>query len=415
MTAARLPAIGCEHPMRRELHGELHARPSLYFDGEADVWHCAVVFEGEPPRVPSSLLAGAGLSESRTGRHGITSFGEGRLKWELHTEFASFTLVAGARAAPTPPSELLALCDEAGGLIISAARVMVRRGDQKVIGKAGEDFVASKVGGGDAEVHSTFRLNESGFVELYLLNRTLNAYRIGRMVRRLLEIETYRMMALLATPIARETIEKIAMFNSRLELITDHMRSSPKVDKSLLAEVTRLSSEVLNFSARARHRFGATRAYSELVVSRIGELREERVEQRQRLGTFIDRRFQPAIRFFNAADRRLGDLEERVSLAGDLLRTTVQVQLEDQNASLLTSVEERTRAQVQIQQAVEGFSVIAITYYAVGLAKVCIESLTALGLDVHLAKPALLALVPGVMLLVWKAVHSVRRRVTPHG
>ncbi|WKL24687.1 DUF3422 family protein (plasmid) [Sinorhizobium meliloti] len=117
--------------MRRELHGELHARPSLYFDGEADVWHCAVVFEGEPPRVPSSLLAGAGLSESRTGRHGITSFGEGRLKWELHTEFASFTLVAGARAAPTPPSELLALCDEAGGLIICAARVMVRRGDQK--------------------------------------------------------------------------------------------------------------------------------------------------------------------------------------------------------------------------------------------------------------------------------------------
>ncbi|WKL24536.1 DUF3422 family protein (plasmid) [Sinorhizobium meliloti] len=110
-----------------------------------------------------------------------------------------------------------------------------------------------------------------------------------------------------------------------------------------------------------------------------------------------------------------GDLEERVSLAGDLLRTTVQVQLEDQNASLLTSVEERTRAQVQIQQAVEGFSVIAITYYAVGLAKVCIESLTALGLDVHLAKPALLALVPAVMLLVWKAVHSVRRRVTPHG
>ncbi|MGO8657883.1 DUF3422 family protein, partial [Rhizobium ruizarguesonis] len=86
----------------------------------------------------------------------------------------------------------------------------------------------------------------------------------------------------------------------------------------------------------ARHRFGATKAYAEIVASRTSELREVRVEQRQRIGTFIDRRFQPAVRSVEAAERRLDELAERVSLAGDLLRTTVQVQLEDQNASLLT-------------------------------------------------------------------------------
>lgn len=402
--------IGSEHPMRRELHDEVHARPSLYFDGDADVWLAAVVFERSSPRIPQTLLGIAEGSKTQEGRHGIIPFAGGRLKWELHTEFLTFTLVLTPDRTSSPPDELLELCDEAGGAIIASARVLVR-GEPKSDDRPGTDFVASQVGGGDAEVRSNFRLDENGFVEFVLLNRNLNAYRVGRMVRRLLEIETYRMMALLATPTARETIERLALFDARLNAIVEHMSSASKVDKTLLEDVTKLSSDVLNFTARARHRFGATKAYAEIVSSRLRELRETHVEQRQRVGTFIDRRFRPALRSFEATERRLDELADRVSLAGDLLRTTVQVQLEDQNASLLSSVEERTRAQVQIQQAVEGFSVIAITYYAVGLAKVGLESVSALGVDTHVAKPALLFVIPVVMLLVWIAVHGVRKRI----
>lgn len=412
MDEADVSAIGPEHQLRRELHNELHARPSLYFDGDADVWHIAILHEGAASAVPASLLKIASTEKTPDGKHGIVVLEGGRLKWEVHTEFLSVTFVTDPAEAPNPPKVLARLRGDFSGRTIAAVRVLVRNERAKPApDKPGAAFVASEVGGGDAEVYSNFRLGEAGFLELHLFNRNLNAYRTGRMVRRLLEIETYRMMALLAMPMARETVEKLATFDSRLNLVIEHMQNTSKVDKALLGEVTKLSSEVLNFSARARHRFGATRAYADLVASRLGELREDRVSQRQRIGTFIDRRFQPAVRSFLAAERRLDELGVRVSLAGDLLRTTVQVQLEDQNASLLASVEERTRAQVHIQQAVEGFSVLAITYYGISLLKTCFESLQDVGIDLHFIKPAFAIVVPIALFAVWRIVRHVRSSI----
>jgi uncharacterized membrane-anchored protein len=221
------------------------------------------------------------------------------------------------------------------------------------------------------------------------------------------------MMALLAMPMARRTAAELIDFDRRLSRLITHMQGTEKVDKTLLSEVTSLSSDVLHFSAQARRRFGATRAYAEIVASRIVELREGRVEQRQRIGTFIDRRFQPAVRTCFAFERRLDELAERVRLAGDVLRTTIQVQLEDQNASLLTSMEEHVRVQVHIQQAVEGLSVVAIAYYVTGLAKTAIENLSELGLDPHVSKSVLLASIPLVLVAVWLTVRQVRKTYNP--
>lgn len=402
-----------DHPMRRELHGELHARPSLYFEGDTDVWHMAVVGTDGTTQLPANLLCLPAATKSMDGKHGIAPLGQGRVKWELHTEFLTLTYVGEASEDPFPPPAFSDLRNDVAGQTISAVRVVVREErDGAPFENPDPAFVASVVGGGDAEVLSNFKLNEAGFVEILLFNRGLNAYRAGRMVRRLLEIETYRMMALLALPVARATLAKLAQFDFRLDLVVEHMQVNSKVDKALLNEMTKLSSEVLKVSAGARHRFGATKAYSELVTSRLTEIREERVPQRQRMGTFIDRRFRPAVRSVEAAERRLDELGERVSLAGDLLRTTVQVQLEDQNAVLLSSMEERTRAQVHIQQAVEGFSVIAITYYAIGLVKTCIDTLPSLGVDPHIAKQILVLAIPVVLFTVWMVIRHVRRSVS---
>jgi uncharacterized membrane-anchored protein len=356
-------SLWVEHPLRRELHGELHARPSLYFDGDTDVWHVAIMGETKAPLLPDRLIELTETSASARDTHGTGKFGKGRLKWEAHTEFITVTLVLPATPQTTRPlpKDFFDCVRQIDGKLITAARVLVRKDQGATPLKTLQpDFVASKVGGGDAQVHSNFRLTEDGVIEFYLVNHNLNAYRAGRMVRRLLEIETYRMMALLGFPVARQTVTRLAAYDQRLGRLIEQMRSEAKVDKELLSDVTQLSSEILEFSAGARHRFGATKAYAEIVASRMLELREERVEDRQRICTFIDRRFQPAIRSVHAAGQRLDDLTERVGLASDLLRTTIQVQLEEQNASLLASMERRTLAQVHIQQAVEGFSVIAI-------------------------------------------------------
>lgn len=403
--------LGTDHHLRRELHEELHARPSLYFDSDTNVWHVAIA-GGKPPS-PTVIESMSDLTRSPDGKHGIGNYSTGRLKWEIHAEFVTLTYAESAspKSAHPVPDAFNHLCASCGGETVAAALVLVRR-EPELTGfeRSRMDFVASEVGGGDAVVHSTFRLNEAGFVELLLINRNLNAYRVGRMVRRLLEVETYRMMALLALPVAKETIGKLQVFDSRLDHLIEHMQRSSKVDKELLGEATKLSSDVIRFATSARHRFGAAAAYAEIVSSRLQELREGRVEQRQRIGTFIARRFQPAMRSIEAAERRLDELTGRVRLAGDLLRTTIQVQLEDQNASLLSSMDERTRTQLHIQQAVEGFSVIAITYYAVALAKICLDNVTALGLDVRVSKWAMLAAAPLALFAVWSALHRVRAR-----
>lgn len=406
--------IRSEHPLRQELHDELHARPSLYFEGESDVWHIAIVGEDAAPPIPETLLGLAGLATTQKGKHGFGDYGGGRLKWELHTEFLTLTFVIKPQKFldGALPDAVHQLCELVEGKIIAAVLVRVRDKAHADISKYSEtEVVGSVIGGGDAEVYSNFRLNTHGFVEFLLINRELNAYRSGRMVRRLLEIETYRMMAMLAMPMARATVARLAEFERRLSRLVDHMRSTAKVDKALLSEATQLSSDVLNFSALARARFGATKAYAEIVASRLAELREERAEKRQRIGTFIDRRFLPAVRSFQAAERRLSELAESVSLAGDLLRTSVQVQLEDQNASLLNSMAERTRVQVHIQQAVEGFSVIAITYYTIGLLKIGLESFQNGGQDLKGLKLGLAIAIPLVSAAVWWTVRRVRKRI----
>ncbi|MBB4571713.1 putative membrane-anchored protein [Rhizobium leucaenae] len=377
------------------------------------MWHVAIVRDVVAPRIPSELFGLEGVKTTGNGRHGIAGVGAGRLKWEAHSEFVTLTYIEPACPGQplAPPMPFRKVVDATEGRVIAAVLVIVRTGEPPHSFGTEGDYVASKVGGGDAEVHSSFRLSDEGFVELHLFNKGLNAYRTGRMVRRLLEIETYRMMALLALPTAQQIVAELPELDQRLATLVDHLQAEEKVEKALLSEVTRLSSDILKLSANARQRFGATRAYADIVASRMLELREERVEQRQRICPFIDRRFQPAVRFVHAAERRLSEITERVGLASDLLRTSVQVQLEDQNAVLLKSMEERARVQVHIQQAVEGFSVIAISYYAVGLAKACLESVGELGLDVHAAKAAFFFTIPAVVFAVWVVIRHVRRNI----
>jgi uncharacterized membrane-anchored protein len=129
------------------------------------------------------------LTPSPDGKHGIGTYGNGRLKWEIHAEFVTLTYAESAspESARPVPDAFNQLCASCGGETVAAALVLVRREPELTRFEGPRmDFVASEVGGGDAVVHSTIRLNGAGFVELLLINRNLNAYRVGRMVRRLL-------------------------------------------------------------------------------------------------------------------------------------------------------------------------------------------------------------------------------------
>ncbi len=65
---------------------------------------------------------------------------------------------------------------------------------------------------------------------------------------------------------------------------------------------------------------------------------------------------------------------EPLTRAANLLRTRIDVEIEQQNRDLLAAMSERARMQLRLQQTVEGLSVAAISYYVASLLHYVFES-----------------------------------------
>lgn len=393
------------HPQRTALHNELHARPSLYFDAPAHVFHLA--FIGGQQHCNELLQRCCPGAADTDAVQGISRFDGCPFKWERHSEFFTLTLVQPSASADPHwsglPPALASAIEPYREHLINAMQLVVREEPGLDLARYGfKDPSGSSVGGGDAVVWSDFRLDEDGVNRLLFVNRRLNAYRLGRMVRRLLELETYRMMASLALSTAKELGPQLDGFDRALVDLSQRNAGASGVQaKVLLEDIVELSRQVVASTVKSRHRFSATQAYAQLVFERLAELREGTEGDYHRLGVFIERRFKPTVRYCAATEQRLDHLAKGVANLGDLLQARVQVEMEEQNAEILRSLNARAESQIKIQRAVEGLSIIAITYYLLSLFKLLYAGLDTLG--AHIApRDALLGLAPvvGLMLVV---------------
>lgn len=406
------------HPLRKTLHNELHARPSIYFREPSHVYHLAFV---DAEQACDELIGQLGQLASETlpgnGVQGLLRLGEDTLKWERHSEFFTLTLVVPrppqGEAWPPLPAPLAGLIEAHRPSLISAVQVLVEA-ERHWAGAATQygfkDPAGSHLGSGDATAWSDFRLDEHGINRLLLVNRRLNAYRLGRMIRRLLEIETYRMMASLTLPVAQQVSQQLKAYDRELASLSDRNAEGRDSAKVLSAAIAQLSARIVRSTARTRQRFGAAEAYAQIVFERIAELRESHVDDCQRLGVFIERRFRPTVRYCAATDQRLVRLGQSVANLGDLLQARVQVEVEEQNSAILRSLNARADTQIRIQKAVEGLSIIAISYYLLSLFKLFYEGLHGLGLDIPV-KTAMLGLGPLALLILFgimRRIHQAR-------
>lgn len=408
------------HPQRERLHNELHARPSIYFDEPATLHHYALLDEaGACEAVLARLGELSGTPLDREAVQQILEVEGLTLKWERHTEFLTLTLLVPRtpeeEAWPAPPALLDALVGPHRTQLISATQVLVES-PHRWAGRPADygfrDPSGSRVGDGDAIVWGDFRLSADGVNRLLLINQGLDAFRLGRMTRRLLEIETYRMMASLALPLAKELERELQAHEQELgELSERNAERQTDSSRPLLGAISELSARLERSGARSRRRFSATEAYARIVFTRIEELRESRVGESPRLGTFILRRFRPTVHFCASIHRRQQDLAESVARLNDLLRTRAQVEIEEQSAEMLASLNERTSSQLKIQKAVEGLSIIVISYYLFSLFKLGLQSLAALGVTIvpALAAAVLAPLGLGIIgVLAWR-IQRVKR------
>src|SRR3546814_558097 len=104
------------------------------------------------------------------------------------------------------------------------------------------------------------------------------------------------MMALLAFPAARRHSAGLATIGERLTGITSQLTEIDDVgaERRLLDELMTLSSEIEDVAAATTYRFSAARASYALVLPRVEELPEQRVQGLPALSTFDDPRPAPA-------------------------------------------------------------------------------------------------------------------------
>jgi uncharacterized membrane-anchored protein len=219
-------------------------------------------------------------------------------------------------------------------------------------------------------------------------------------------------MALLALPIARQITPEVRAMERELARMTQELtHAEGETDQhALLDELSKLAARVERHRSDTTYRFAATNAYYDLVEERLRELGEEKIAGLQSVRVFIERRLAPGIRTCNAVRDRLEGLSGRISQTSELLRARVELSIQGQNRELLTSMNRRSEVQLRLQQAVEGLSVVAMTYYLMGLLGYLYEGLAWTGIPLD-KKIGFAIAVPVVMLAVWKVIHGVRRRI----
>lgn len=424
-----------DHPLRLVLNNEVHTRPSERLVAPVRASLLAMLSgegSGENDRHHLEKLCDwAGVPRPPEGAtHYSASFGSFQLKWERHTEFSSWTVFR-----PAPPTghvlvdpfldpAIKALPDEwledLPGERMVAIHVAVLSPDgpepssNMLSALFGSDhYVATRIAGRAATAWTDFRIHGDGFSRILVCDHNMTPPQAGRIVQRLLEIETYRVLALLALPAARTALPRIGQIEAGLAQLTARMADLTNLEdeREQLERLTRLAAQTEGIASETAYRFGAARAYYQLVQKRIEELRELRIEGVPTVGEFMDRRLAPAIRTCEAVEGRIEVLSQRIARASNLLRTRVEIQVEGQNAELLRSMDRRAHLQLRLQETVEGLSVVAISYYLVGIIGYAAKGLKGAGLGVD---PDLMVglMIPLVLGLVWGGVRRIRRVLT---
>ncbi|MBK1660630.1 DUF3422 family protein [Paracraurococcus ruber] len=414
-------------PQRLELNDEVHARPPEAMAAPMRISYLALLHD--PVRRDASWEAVVELARRSAvtpplpgASHFSAEFGPYRLKWESHTEFHRVMFIApGAGADPfaepaiaaVPPDWVAAL----PGQLIVAAHVALLPGEE---GPPDPDAIADRLfagnvlaggllAGGTAQAYTDFRIHTGGFSRMLVMDSGMSPRQAGRYVQRLLEIDTYRMMALLALPMAREIAPFLTRSEQALAEITNSLVQAGEADEpELLERLTALAAEVERREAESLYRFSAADAYYELVQRRIAELREVRIEGVQTLREFTERRLAPAMNTCRAVAARHDALSRRVARATGLLSTRVDLTRERQNQEVLASMNRRAQQQLKLQQTVEGLSIAAVTYYVVGLVGYVAKGIKAGGGKVD---PDLVTgvAIPVVAVLVALGLRQVRR------
>lgn len=384
---------------------EVHAYPHLLIQAPRELLQIAFMHDGD-------------LSKDKyvTSFHDLT-WDEGDLHCEKYAEFSAYLwstpldLKTGSPIGENPFKQDFS----PPGPVISSTRLRLiprTAESESVVNQFKPTSLCySLVENGAAAILSDFTQDANGLSHILILDNGLTEAQAGALAQCLLDIETYRTLALLAIPLIRSTMSDLRRMESRLAALTDEMRREDGLRRNndlLLRELTSLATELEACVAASLYRFGASHAYYQIVEERLEAIYEEAVSGYCTWRDFLQHRIGPAMRTCQTVKERQAKLSSNLATAISLLRSWIDVELERQNRDLLISMNNRARLQLRLQQTVEGLSVAAISYYTVSLLAYFLKGIP--GVHDMIAPELVIAiLVPIVMFAIWWTVRRIRK------
>lgn len=413
-----------DHPDRSAIMDEVHARPVEIIPETCRVRRLVVVMPSEPGAMQQAFerfaqfraTMGAETLQSSSRQYSFETPTRA-VTWEFHTEFITITWRAASDDSENWPDDigLEAIGD---GQLIGAARVDVIEETvipDRLLGSFNlASLCLADVESGKAQVATDFIPDAARFTRLEFAAGGLTTLRRSIILRRLLEVETYRCMALLGLPLARAASHDVRDMETKLAQVIDRMSdvTNPSNAKENLDELHQLSVRSGQMSERLGYRFAAGRAYGNVLRARLEGLRESGTSRGSTLTHYISNRVDPGLATCEAIEKRLRVLASKIERAIGLLNVRIGVDMQVQNAALLDNIAQTARSQFLLQRTVEGLSTIAISYYLLGI----ISYLMAGPLSqLHWDKTMALSIsAPFVVLIVWFMVRQVRKSHDAH-
>jgi uncharacterized membrane-anchored protein len=410
-----------DHPARASAQNEIHARPIVPLAAPVRVRRVAFLLGQDPQAGESAFQRFAAWCDQAnrprpapTERRFAFVSGNRHVTWELHTEFVTFTWISDIHDWEAWPADV-GLDVEAGHTVVMAVRVDLL--DLPAITEkalAGFDTLSlcySGIENGGAEVATDFVVDADGFTRYEFAAGSLGANARGIIVRRLLEIETYRVLALIGIPLSRSVLPVMSDLERRLARIMGQIGVGATLSDNKLAleRLHQLQMDVGQMVEQTRYRFAASKAYGRILWRRLESLGETSVREYRTLQRFLKHRLEPALWTFEATGRRQKALTEQMSRTTAMLNTRIGLDIQNQNQAILGSISDTSQSQFKLQRTVEGLSTIAISYYALGILSYMLHAFD--GVYDHEKAIAIAVIAPIIVALVWLGMRFVHKRL----
>jgi uncharacterized membrane-anchored protein len=350
------------------------------------------------------------------------------IQWEIHTEFYSYTTIHQGTATPAdgaddllPEPVTFPALPPLGTKLVDVDILAVPGLELAPLLRTyllGGPIYGGAVLGGSARVWTTFQVDENGQGRYVVGAGSLSPGRLGRVIRRLVEIENYYHLILMPLDSYRREVVRLRAIERRLaehsaEIATTLARGKapPDWEQQRLVALTQDFAELVHLTEHMRYELSATNSYFAIFQERLRWLREVTGEGFQTLEEFLAARVGPAIRSYRNFIERADVLTIQSTALGNMVRTRVSLSMEEQSLATMQAMNRRVELQVILQRTVEGLSFIVLSYYLTGLAGYVFKALEAL---VRLPiQPEVLtfATIPVWMIGVWFFTRRIKRVV----